>query len=70
MGRGRTGFAISTPLSRRFRVCVADLLGYGDSSAPTSPTLGAGHWVQYEAAEQVNQLLASWFASQGSSTAR
>ena len=28
-------------LSRRFRVCVADLPGYGDSSAPTSPTLAS-----------------------------
>jgi pimeloyl-ACP methyl ester carboxylesterase len=27
---------------------------------------GAGHWVQYEAAEQVNDLLASWFTAQGS----
>ncbi len=27
------------PLSRRFRVCAADLPGYGDSSAPASPTL-------------------------------
>lgn len=28
-------------LARRFRVCVADLPGYGDSSAPTSPTLAS-----------------------------
>lgn len=28
-------------LSQRFRVCVADLPGYGDSSAPTSPTLAS-----------------------------
>jgi pimeloyl-ACP methyl ester carboxylesterase len=28
-------------LSQRFRVCVADLPGYGDSSAPASPTLDA-----------------------------
>jgi pimeloyl-ACP methyl ester carboxylesterase len=27
------------PLSRGFKVCVADLPGYGDSSAPASPTL-------------------------------
>ena len=27
------------PLSREFRVCVADLPGYGDSSAPALPTL-------------------------------
>ncbi len=26
----------------------------------------AGHWVQYEAAEQVNDLLAAWFAAPGS----
>ena len=28
-------------LSRRFKVCVPDLPGYGDSSAPASPTLAA-----------------------------
>ncbi len=38
--------------------------------AQTRVLANVGHWVQYEAAEQVNALLAAWFATPGSGSAR
>lgn len=40
---------------------VAKTLGGGRHSFQIYTVPGAGHWVQYEAAPTVNELLASWF---------
>jgi pimeloyl-ACP methyl ester carboxylesterase len=39
---------------------VAASLGQGRASCRTRLVPGAGHWVQYEAAEAINQLLLGW----------
>jgi len=42
---------------------VAKTLGQGRHGCRTHTVPGAGHWVQYEAAPAVNELLASWLES-------
>lgn len=42
---------------------VAKTLGERRHSCRTHTVPGAGHWVQYEAASAINQLLASWLES-------
>lgn len=49
---------------------LAPLLAAQCLHARTQVLANAGHWVQYEAAEQVNDLLATWFGAPGSGPSR
>lgn len=49
---------------------LAPLLAAQCTQAKTEVLANAGHWVQFEASEQTNELLSDWFALQGSGSIR